>query len=113
MIIDFGYVCVRYGKYLRLIETETAESTSVIPQWVDTLELATIFNDTTLEKVYTIIDDFEKLGVVRHSSTLLGSAYISDDDICPSCGTVLVEKSWQAGGGVKCVAPECGYWFCY
>lgn len=31
-------------------------------------------------------------------------------DPCPDCGKQLTHAS---GGGVKCTAAGCGYWFCY
>jgi hypothetical protein len=35
-------------------------------------------------------------------------------DKCPDCGKYTVRaKGWSEGGGIECINPECGYWFCY
>lgn len=35
-------------------------------------------------------------------------------ELCPECGNLTVEaKGIRHGGGVHCVHPGCGYWFCY
>ena len=34
-------------------------------------------------------------------------------DPCPKCGKQIVGKTMQEGGGVKCSAKDCDYWFCY
>ena len=33
---------------------------------------------------------------------------------CPECGkmSVRAKELWE-GGGVVCITPKCGYWFCY
>ena len=33
---------------------------------------------------------------------------------CPDCGKLSVRaKGLGEGGGVECITPGCGYWFCY
>ena len=33
---------------------------------------------------------------------------------CPVCGKLSVRaKGLGEGGGVECITPGCGYWFCY
>ena len=33
---------------------------------------------------------------------------------CPDCEKLSVRaKGLGEGGGVECITPDCGYWFCY
>lgn len=41
---------------------------------------------------------------------LPGNAVPAVNDPCPKCNKQLEDRP---GGGVRCVDPECGFWFCY
>lgn len=48
----------------------------------------------------------EKKGMPKHTVEECEHA-----DKCPECGRLTVVG--QPGGGVKCIADDCAYWFCY
>jgi hypothetical protein len=34
-------------------------------------------------------------------------------ETCPECGDRIRAKGLHEGGGIVCLNPECGYWFCF